>query len=243
MYYNRHYYHIGGRHLLLLPRQHPSLTICQGGTISVAFNVTNALPGEKFAVSFNIVSTAGAIPYGTLNNNASFTVGPFTEGAIFAGNVTLQNIVITSQTSNCSVALSDISFTVNPKPVVSIPTTTVCFGATNGTLTANVTSAATPFTYLWSNTQTTNPVTGLAAGTYTVTVTNANGCTGTASGTVTQPAAALAAAPTTTSTSCSGSTGTATANATGGTSPYTYAWSNGQTTATATALAAATYIP
>jgi len=219
-----------------------SLTICQGGAISVTFDVTNAFVGEKFAVSFDIVSSSGAIPYGTLNNNATFTVGPFTEGVLFGGNVTLQNIVITSQTSNCSVALSNISFTVNPKPVVSVPTTTVCFGATNGTLTANVTgSTATPFTYSWNNTQTTNPATGLAAGSYTVTVTDSNTCSATASGTVTQPASALAAAPTTTGTTCNGSTGTATANATGGTSPYTYSWSNGQTSATATGLAASTY--
>ncbi len=55
----------------------------------------------------------------------------------------------------------------------------------NGTATATVISGGiSPYTYLWSNGQTTMTATGLVAGTYTVTVTDINGCTSTGSATV-----------------------------------------------------------
>jgi hypothetical protein len=100
-----------------------------------------------------------------------------------------------------------------------------------------------PYTYLWSNGQTDATISGLAAGTYTVTVTDANLCTDTESVTITQPAAAvLAAINDSTNVLCYGGlTGSATASASGGVAPYTYLWSNGQTDATISGLAAGTY--
>ncbi len=54
-------------------------------------------------------------------------------------------------------------------------------GANSGSLTATATGGSAPYTYLWSNGATTSTITGLAAGTYTVTTTSSNGCTKTAS--------------------------------------------------------------
>ncbi|MBL0053743.1 MAG: SprB repeat-containing protein [Bacteroidetes bacterium] len=83
-------------------------------------------------------------------------------------------------------------------------------------------SSVNRYSYLWSNGQTTQTATGLAAGTHTVTVTDANGCTITDSIVVTEPAV-LVITPTQTNVSCNGqSTGSATASVTGGTLQYTY---------------------
>jgi hypothetical protein len=113
--------------------------------------------------------------------------------------------------------------------------------ATGGTATATASGNLVPVTYLWSNGETTASITGLVAGTYTVTVTETPSCTAVASYTVTEPLAIDAACSKTDATTIGGSEGTATVIATGGTAPYTYLWSNGATTASITGLTAGTY--
>lgn len=56
--------------------------------------------------------------------------------------------------------------------------------AADGTVNLVVTGGRAPFTYAWSNGATTQNLTNVPVGTYTVTVTDANGCTTTASATV-----------------------------------------------------------
>ena len=57
-------------------------------------------------------------------------------------------------------------------------------GAPNGTVTTSVANGTAPYTYLWSNGQVTQNLSGLAPGTYSVTVTDAVGCTASASSNV-----------------------------------------------------------
>jgi len=57
-------------------------------------------------------------------------------------------------------------------------------GGAEGTASVIATGGTAPYTYLWSNGQTTASISGLTAGTYSVTVTDANGATSTASYTV-----------------------------------------------------------
>jgi hypothetical protein len=76
------------------------------------------------------------------------------------------------------------SITYTPVNLVINPTSTnvTCFGLCNGTANANYPGA----TYLWSNGATTQSISNLCPGNYTVTV-NLNGCTATGSVTITQP--------------------------------------------------------
>ena len=104
------------------------------------------------------------------------------------------------------------------------PTAPLCNGGSNGSISVTVGTATAPFTYLWSNSGTTQNQTGLAAGAYTVNITDAVGCTKTSTVTVTQPTAMSATIPTVTNAPCNGTFGSACANVTGGTPPYTYAW-------------------
>jgi PKD repeat protein len=119
-----------------------------------------------------------------------------------------------------------------------------CFGACDGTATANTSGGSAPLTYQWgaaAGNQTTATATNLCAGTYTVTATDALGCTSQATATITEPSA-VAATTSSTDANCGANDGTATVTASGGTSGYTYLWSpTGGTGATATALAAGTY--
>ena len=96
-------------------------------------------------------------------------------------------------------------------------------------------------TYLWSTGATTQSITGLSAGTYSVTVKDENGCESSCEVTITEPNA-LSCDIESTDVGCKGeSTGSATVSAEGGVGSYTYSWSNGEDTATVTGLAAGTY--
>ncbi|MEO8149104.1 MAG: T9SS type A sorting domain-containing protein [Bacteroidia bacterium] len=116
-----------------------------------------------------------------------------------------------------------------------------CNGGNNGTATVNPSGGTPPYSYLWSNGQTTQTATGLSAGHYTVEISDANGCNIIADFDITQPTA-LSCGISQSNPSCNGSSdGFATVVASGGTTPYTFLWSNGQTTQTATGLSAGTY--
>lgn len=117
-------------------------------------------------------------------------------------------------------------------------TPVLCHNQSNGSLTALPSGA----TYQWNTSATTQTISGLSPGTYTVTVTQ-GGCSASASATLTNPAV-LSASITPTNVTCKGGTnGSATANPSGGVSPYTYQWSSGgaTTSQTNTGLSAGTY--
>ncbi|GIV27995.1 MAG: hypothetical protein KatS3mg027_1809 [Bacteroidia bacterium] len=117
-----------------------------------------------------------------------------------------------------------------------------CSGVNNGTIDLILNGGTGPFTFFWSNGATTEDITGLGAGTYTVTVTDANGCQANTSAIISQPTSINLTTGSTPST-CSGNTGTATVSASGGSGSYTYQWNDpsNQTTPTAINLAAGTY--
>lgn len=71
--------------------------------------------------------------------------------------------------------------------VYALPELSVSAGV--GEATVSISGGAAPYSILWSNGATTETVTGLPVGDYTVTVTDANGCSATAEVTVTQPSA------------------------------------------------------
>ncbi|MBL7926932.1 MAG: T9SS type A sorting domain-containing protein [Bacteroidia bacterium] len=119
-------------------------------------------------------------------------------------------------------------------------TNVLCNDIANGTATVSTVGGTPGYTYLWSNGSTDAALTGLAAGSYTVTVTDANGCTSVCSVTIAEPAV-LTLGTSTSNTSCGTDNGTATAVVGGGTMPYSYIWSTGETTASIANLAAGSY--
>lgn len=127
---------------------------------------------------------------------------------------------------------------------ITAQTNVLCNGGTTGSATVAGGGGTAPYTYLWSNAATTASITGLAAGTYTVTVTDALGCNNSTSVTITQPTAiSLGGIPSISNASCGGGCDGAISNVViiGGTGPYTYLWSNGATTANISNLCAGTY--
>ena len=94
-----------------------------------------------------------------------------------------------------------------------------------------VTGGTMPYTYAWTGpngfTATTEDISDLEAGTYTVVVTDANGCEDSASFEIEEPETLEidVAGTTTTPADCNGAfTGAIDLSVSGGTMPYTYSW-------------------
>ncbi len=140
---------------------------------------------------------------------------------------------VTATDANGCIGTASVSVTQSSSVVVHWWSTynVSCFGGTNGKAISTVYGGTTPYSYLWSNGQTTGTVSNVSAGTYSLTVTDKNGCTGTNSITLTQPTSTLTETIAKVSDlTChelpplNNPNGSATSNPAGGTSPYAYAW-------------------
>lgn len=112
----------------------------------------------------------------------------------------------------------------------------------NGEILVNATGGKPDYQYLWSNGFTGNYISGLAAGTYTVTVTDKNGCTATKNHNLVLQECPLKLEINKTDVTCFGfNNGSATAIVSGTTGSVELLWSNGFTGATIQNLTAGTY--
>jgi hypothetical protein len=178
--------------------------------------------GSTFQLLFSV--TTHCIYTGTIPIQASIT------GISYCGD----NLNVSAETSpvhvtNCYTFCSGI-----------VSTNDSCHGEHDGTAYVIAIGGTPPLTYLWSNSATTDTITGLAAGTYTVTVTDDSLHTTTATAIITQPSKLIISSHGTLDDTCNIPpihTGVAYITASGGTPGYTYLWMpSGQTTETATGL-------
>ncbi len=136
------------------------------------------------------------------------------------------NVTVTDN-NNCTATFSsDVS---TPSALLSDATSVdaLCAGDANGSVDLTVSGGTLPYTYSWSNSETTEDLSGVGEGTYTVTITDGVGCTITASALVDEPEILLAENTSPTNVSCNGGNdGSATIVVTGGTPGYNYDWSD-----------------
>ena len=119
-----------------------------------------------------------------------------------------------------------------------------CNGTATGEIDLSISGGTLPYSFDWSNGATTEDISGLAAGTYTVVVTDALTCSDTATFDVTEPDALLidGAGTVVQAVACSGaSTGSITLAVSGGMLDYIFDWSNGASTADLAGLVAGSY--
>ncbi|HMT30265.1 MAG TPA: SprB repeat-containing protein, partial [Bacteroidia bacterium] len=173
----------------------------------------------------NLTVTGGTPPYVYLWSNG--TTGT-TLNNVPAGTYT---VTITDGNGCNAIITENVSQPASPlvAPIV-VSQPVACYGVNNGSITANASGGPPAYTFLWNTGATTATLTGLAAGTYSVTVTDSKGCTYSETIQLTQPSAPLGVTGLTTVANCLDSLGgSVTISVTGGTAPYYYQWSNGST--------------
>lgn len=203
-----------------------SKTICAGGSTVLTPSVVSAGNGGTITYTW--------LPSGVNTPTLSYTsaiIGSQTFSLITSDGCSIPNstAVYTVVTTSAPVINS---FSVNP------PT---CNGLSNGTVAVNVTGGGAPFSFTWipTITQTTQTVTGVAAGTYSVFISNTGGCITNSVVTVTQPSA-ITLTTSTSATICSGRSTTLTATGGGGTPVYSYTWNPGNITTSSAVVSPST---
>ncbi|HIK62380.1 MAG TPA: hypothetical protein EYG01_00035, partial [Flavobacteriales bacterium] len=145
--------------------------------------------------------------YTTSNNTATWT----TTNAAGCDNVATLNLTIESITLSATVNNID------------------CYEYSTGTIDLIVIGGTPPYTYQWSNGESTQNIVDLPVGNYTVVVYDMNNCLGSNTFSVLQPDSIYIALISTPDT-CERGLGMVSINTYGGQSPYTYLWSSGHDT-------------
>ena len=150
--------------------------------------------------------------------------------------------VIVSAGGDCTASANFTVPSTTEDPVISQNVTPALCGESNGGIDLSITGGQGPFTFLWSNGETTEDLTNILADTYSVEVIGANGCVATANFTVPNNSIAINLTGTTEpNNSCEIPNGTVSISATPASNTYTYLWSNGETTQNLTSLPPGNY--
>ncbi len=178
--------------------------------------------------------------FGGANGSINLTSSGGTPGYIYSwapsgqttediNSLSAGSYTVTATDLNGCTKQSTISIT-QPAAPLTITQTHVnvkCFGNNTGSIDITISGGTTPYTYLWSTGQTTQDISNLIAGNYSVTVTDFKGCTSVLAITVTQPNAALSSSIAVSPVACfGGASGAINLTPSGGTAPYTFIWSN-----------------
>ncbi|WP_064497411.1 Ig-like domain-containing protein [Dokdonia donghaensis] len=222
----------------------PNTNVCDTATVTLTY----VMPPDPAIVDLdcNTDGTTNIIITSPLGNQLEYSI----DGINFQSSTAFNNLqegdytvtVRDSDTGCIQSSASDITLEniEVETPIEVMPVS--CFDGMDGTIDLEPSGGLAPYTYLWSNGATTQDISGLAAGTYSVVVTDSYGCTFEIDAIVTQPTNPLSATADTTNVACFGeSTGGIDLAPEGGTEPYTFVWSNGATTEDISNLEAGSY--
>ncbi len=210
-----------------------SVVISAGSSLTV--NVTgkniNCFGGNSGQATVTV--SGGTQPYkfiwsngATVNTIVNLTAGTYT--------------VTVTDNAGCTNTGGSITITQSSQIIINTTVVNAVCGSANGSATATVSGGTAPYQYQWSNGSTTNTISNVSGGTYSLTVTDANNCTAVATATVLNAGSNINATVTSSNGNCSG-LGTAAVSVSGGTAPYQYKFSNGSTNVSVSNLISGNY--
>ncbi|WP_426430274.1 gliding motility-associated C-terminal domain-containing protein [Winogradskyella sp. HB-48] len=222
----------------------PNTSVCDQATVTLNYvdippvptaSVTCGTGVNNFII--NIDDPIGPEYEYSLNN------GPFQSGTSFTGLTEGSYVLSIRNVFTKCEAENTIPITIQDLELTASVTDVGCKLENTGAIDITVSGGKPPYTYSWSNSATSEDISNVFAGTYTVTVTDANGCSISDSYTINQPSESLTSTITsTTDILCHGeATGAIDLTISGGTAPYSVLWDNGSTNEDINGLLAGTY--
>ncbi len=189
-----------------------------------------------------------ALDFRLKSSSPCINAGTFSGGGGGGGSTVYTSIdydsIVRPQGTGYEIGAYEYQITTSFSATIS-STNVSCNGGNNASAIVTPSGGIAPYSFSWSNGQTTATLTGVGAGNYTVTVSDAIISSKTFNITVTQPPVLSQTISAQINVSCNGgNNGKATINPTGGAGNYIYSWNTSpiQTTATALGLSAANYI-
>lgn len=210
-----------------------TVTDANGCSVTRDYTITGPQPLDLTALTTDLVCFEQSD--GAINLTVAGGTGPFTfSWSNGATTEDLDNLlagtyeVTVTDVNGCNTTASYTLTQPTELRVDAAVTGVSCFGEVDGAINLGVAGGVAPYTYSWSNGATSQDLSALVGGDYTITVTDANGCQVVQTHTVPAPTAPLAATGAVVEVACNGEqTGGVILTPTGGTAPYTYTWSNG----------------
>lgn len=201
-----------------------TFNVTEPATLTLNTTQVNVACNSNNNGSIDLFVAGGTAPYSYNWNSGTYNTQDLNN--IGAGSYS----VIVTDKNGCTATTSVTITEPNALTISNNTTNVLCNGQSTGSISLSVTGGTAPYTYNWSNGATTENITNLSAGTYTVTVTDANSCVQNQNVLITEPAA-IGITSSVTDVTCKGDTnGQIDITISGGTSPYNVLWSNGATT-------------
>ena len=211
-----------------------TVTITSPTPLAVNITVNDVSCAGQCTGFLTSVPSGGTPPYSNLWSN-SFAGA--VNNNLCAGSYT----VTVTDSHSCTVTATASITAVPPIILTATPTSAHC-NQNDGALDLSITNGNGPFTFVWLPSGTTEDLTSIPAGSYSVTVTDFKLCTATGTFNVSNISGPSASISSFTNVTCNSlCNGIAVGSVSSGTPPFNYLWSNGQTSQTATGLCLGSY--
>jgi hypothetical protein len=200
-------------------------------------SVSSITNNECWGAAEGIVSTTvsgGTSPYTYTWSNGTTLANAY---GLAAGTYAVTVV----DNNSCYKIVNNIVVGQPAKIYISVSTTNAQCNQNDGTAMANVSGGTSPFTFLWSNNETTNPATGFEAGSHFVIVKDANGCNMTKFFPISNDGGFTLSAVTHDINCAGNNNGNINLTITGGSAPFNIEWSNGATTEDISGLSPGSY--
>ncbi len=213
------------------------VSIQEPSTISIQSTITNVKCFGENTGAITLEVTGGTVPYLYSSDHGVVTSIP-TFSDLEAGDYE----ITVMDKNTCNIKNTYTIIPESPEIIVNANITDMdCKGDSSGSIVLDVSGGVSPYTYSWSNAETTKDITDLPGGSYTVLVSDNEECNTNKTFSVFEPTTILEATYTVSDEFKNESDGAIDLSMSGGSTPYQYSWDEGSTSEDLINISAGTY--